>query len=168
MEIRLISGKNKNIDIQAQIENKESVNIEVQWLSSSDVSEKGSEIASAYGECYPINFEYEMCRIKQKIFDKTAKFTKDDITIVALDCTASPELGGVGFSLIGQVLYQSFCEGNQDIDVAIRKYVDAVIWFKLDTGNNLTPYERNIIINPNSVHRNKNSLLIFAEHWISK
>lgn len=168
MEIRLVSGKNKDIDIQAQIDNKESVNIEIQWLSPSDVSEKGAEIASAYGEGYPIDYEYEMRRIKQKVFDKTAKFTENDITFVALDCTTSPELGGAEFSPIKQVLYHSFSKGKLDIDIAIRKYVDAVIWFELQNSNTLMPIKRNLIINPNSLHGNNDSVLKFAEHWKSK
>jgi len=170
---RRLTSNGKNVDICANITKEEPLYIEVQWLSPSDLSERGATIASAYGEAYSMDFEAEELRIKQKVFDKTPKFTRDDMTFVALDCTTAPELGGRFMGApIGSAIYKAFTgesiQGKKTsfsdsvIDVKIREFVDGVIWFQLLPGNNLFPLERGIYINPLSPHRNKDQITIFV------
>lgn len=170
LDVALIHGAKKDVDIQAQLGLNQIVNIEVQWLSPSEKSEKKADIAAQYGikEFSGFDNDYEMRRIKQKVVDKTTKFTEHDITFVALDYTSSPELGSGGFSRIEEALYGSFNEDSLEIDITIRKYVDAVLCFQLQQRNSLFPVRRNIIENPHSSHRNKDAYIKFGEIWSSE
>lgn len=167
LEVALIHGTKKDVDIQAQLGPNQAVNIEVQWLSPSEKSERKADIAAQYGinEFPGFNNYYEMQRIKQKVFDKTAKFTEHDITFVALDCTPSPELGSAEVSPIYESFDKLFNNVECDIDDSIRKYVDAIIWFQLQPGNTLFPVRRRIIENPHSSHRDDDAFIKFVKLW---
>lgn len=173
LEHMLVSD-GKNTDIRAFLSQDNTLNIEVQWLSPSDASERGATIASAYGEAYPIDFDYEEFRIKQKVFDKIPKFTRNDITFVALDCTTSPELGGsfigspIGTAISGAFTGKSihgddlpFAESS--IDTRIREFIDGVIWFQLSPGRKIYPLERGICLNPSS--QSIKQVINFARLW---
>ena len=138
LEIRLNSESNKDVDIRTILPDSIIMHIEVQWLSPSESSERGASIASIYGEGYPLDYDEEKLRVKYKVFDKTSKFTAEDITLVALDCTTSQELGGDdGYSVIEEVLHEAYTGlnwegaptgfGKNKVDIAIQKYVDGVI-----------------------------------------
>ena len=92
----------------------------------------------------------EKLRVKYKVYDKTSKFTIEDITLVALNCTSSPELEGDDeYSVIKEVLHEAYTGlnlqgtptgfGNHKVDKTIKKCVDGVIWFELFHGNGLMP-----------------------------
>ena len=167
----------KDIDIRADFgPDKKSVYIEVQWLSPSETSEHGATIASYYGEAYPMDYDEEKYRIKAKVYDKTSKFTQNDITLVALDCTTAPELGGSHrFSVIAEALTEAFtgqdwngsATGYTDskIDTAIREYADGVIWFEQEQGKALIPIKRGIYLNPRSPFKDNPAIVEFAEIW---
>jgi hypothetical protein len=178
LEKKLISG-DKDVDISAEISGEVPVNIEIQWLSPSDISERGAEIASLYGEAYTMDYDSEEYRIKKKVFDKTPKLTREDITFIALDCTTAPELGGPRlYSPIGSAVFEAFTGKNvqgetmpyaySQIDITIRNYVDGVIWFQLCPGNKLLPKERGIVINPSSGHRSDEQVFKFQKVWLDE
>ena len=176
LETELIPGSNKNVDISIDLNGKESVHIEVQWLSPSDNSERGAAAASIYRGAYPYKFDYEIYRIKSKVYDKTPKLTVEDITLVALNCTVCPVLGGdrKGCSIEESIL-EAFTgcdsQGNptpyvhSDIDTKIRELVDGVIWFELKPGGELQPENRGVCLNPVSPHRGNLSLQKLVEMW---
>jgi hypothetical protein len=176
LEIRLNSQSSKDVDVRVTMPDSVILHIEVQWLSPSESSERGAAIASTYGEGYPPDYDEEKLRVKYKVHDKTSKFTVEDITLVALDCTSSPELGGDhGYSVIEEALHEA-CTGrswqgvptgfgNSAVDTAIRKYVDGVIWFELTPGNDLLPHKRGMYINSESPHRGKIEGSTFAQAW---
>lgn len=171
LELQLTSSSNKDVDITAFSMNKKPLHIEVQWLSPSDVSERGASIAALYDKSYPIDFGYEMWRIKQKVYDKTPKFTESDITIVALDCTTSPEMSGNRFSPIDEVITEAFTGentqyANSDIDKSIRQLVDGVIRFELEAGRGFLPVNRGICVNSKSSNRNEPSISEFIKLWV--
>ena len=175
LETKLTSN-GKDIDIQVDFGKYEPLYIEVQWLSPSDVSERGAAIASAYDEAYSIDYTFEEWRIKQKVYDKTSKLTLTDITFVALDCTLAPELGGsFHFAPIGEAILEAFtgknAQGNvtsyanSDVDKTIRQYVDGVIWFELEPGNRFIPIKRGYCINPTTKHSGKESVTELIKLW---
>lgn len=170
LELQLISSSNKDVDITAFSTNKKPLHIEVQWLSPSDVSERGASIATLYDESYPIDFNYEMWRVKQKVYDKTPKFTEGDITFVALDCTTSPEMSGNRFSPIDKVITEAFTGentqyANSEIDKSIRQLVDGVIWFELEADRGFLPVNRGICVYSKSSNRNEPSISEFIKLW---
>jgi len=171
LELQLISSSTKDVDITAFSTNKKPLHIEVQWLSPSDVSERGASIAALYDESYPIDYNYEIWRIKQKVYDKTPKFTEGDITYVALDCTTSPEMSGNRFSPIDKVIAETFTGentqyANSEIDKSIRQLVDSVIWFELESGRGFLPVNRGICVNSKSSNRNEPSISEFIKLWV--
>jgi len=170
LDVKLQTASGKDVDIKAYLNTKSALNIEVQWVSPSDISEEGAYLSSLYEESYPIDFEYEMQRVKKKIFDKIPKFTHEDITFVAINCTSSPELGGKGFSLIKEILIRSFNEKNDDdrqkeVNTAIRNYIDGVIWFEIEPDVRLLPHNRAHALNPKSAFRENETVLDFLTHW---
>jgi len=176
LEIRLNSQSNKDVDIRTGLPDSAILHIEVQWLSPSESSERGAAIASIDGEGYRLDYDKEKLRVKYKVSDKAPKFTVEDITLVALDCTTSPELGGNhGHSVIEEALYEA-CTGrswqgkptgfyDDEVDTAIRKCVDGVVWFELQHGNGLIPQKRGLYINPVSPHSRKVKESAFIKAW---
>jgi hypothetical protein len=175
LEARLVSGSNKNVDVKALAETP--IYIEVQWLSPSDISERGADIASDYDEAYEMDFDAEKYRIKHKVSDKTPKFTMEDITLVALDCTTAPELGGTRrFSTIKAAIAEAYTGRNwqgeetpyaqSDIDKAIRQFVNGVIWFELEPRHQLVPAKRDFCLNP-ALPTDRKAILNFVELWKS-
>ena len=176
LETRLVKDSKKDVDIRAFVYEGDPLHIEVQWLSSSDDSERGAAIASAYGEVYELDFDEEKWRIKGKIYDKTSKFTHDAITFVALNCTTSPVLGGSDrLSVIKEAVIEAYTGRNilgeeipyadSDVDKDIRLYADCVIWYELDPGNGLLPIKRDFCLNPKSPHRKSISISRFVSLW---
>ncbi len=175
LEAKLSSG-NRDVDIRADPPGHEAIYIEVQWVSPSASSDRGAENATAYGEAYPVDYDYEKFRIKSKVSEKIAKFTESDLSFVALDCTSSPELGGgFPYTPVGEALLEAFTgrtvQGGEtgyadtEVDKKIRQFVDGVIWFELEPGKGLLPLKRGSIINPTSQHRNSGSSRLFIELW---
>lgn len=175
LEARISNG-NRDVDIRGDLPGLEAIYIEVQWLSPSASSDRGAEIATAYGEAYPMDYDYEKFRIKSKVNEKIAKFTENHLSFVALDCTSSPELSGsFPFAPIGEALHEAFTgktvHGEETryidskVDKKIRQFVDGVIWFELEPGKGLLPLKRGSIINPTSRHRNSGSTRAFMELW---
>lgn len=170
LNVKLQAINEKDVDIQAYLDRTPSLNIEVQWISPSDISEEGANMSSLYGDAYPIDFEYEMERVKKKVFDKISKFTQEDLTFVAIDFTSSPELGGQGFSPTKEILIRSFNEKNDSsrnkkVNATIRNYVDGVIWFENQPGIQLLPHNKAYILNPRSVYKENETVLDFLAHW---
>lgn len=175
----LIEGSRKDIDIGAIFSANTSVNIEVQWVSPSESSEIGAEVAAAFNEAYQFDFDEEEYRVKLKVFDKTPKFTENDITFVAIDCTTSPELGGRWLaSPIGSAMKKTFTGKEHDgriskfsksnIDTTIRSLVDGVIWFQLEPGNCFMPINRNIIVNESSHFSQSEEIEKFTKLWLNR
>lgn len=158
LEVEVVPKSKKNIDIQAHISAIEKLNIEVQWISPSDISEQGAMIASSYGEAYPMDFEEEKWRLKKKVLNKTPKFTQTRTGFVALDFTASPELGGSNFSVAYELATEIFTGktihgdkleySNSEIDKSIKGLIDGLIWFEIDFTGILYPYQIGYYINP--------------------
>jgi hypothetical protein len=176
LETELIPGINKNIDIGIDLGCEEPVYVEVQWLSPSDKSEQGATVASTYGEAYSYEFNYETYRIKSKVYDKHPKLTTEDTTLVALNCTLCPELGGDQPTCpVEEAVLEAFTgcdlQGNPTlyahtkIDTTIRELVDGVIWFELNPGGRIQPINRGFCLNPVSPHRDKISLQQLVEKW---
>ena len=181
LEKKLISSSNKDVDIQISSPNSVPINIEVQWISASKDSKDGAAFAASFGEAYPMQYDREKLRIKQKINNKIPKFTVADVTLVALDFTASSELGGTNrYSVIKETLDEvflcrdlnrgvaPFCES--ELHTSIRKYVDGVVWFELipQKGLGFMPQKRGAYINPNSHHREKIEQSLFAQAWVGE
>jgi len=175
LEAILASGSDKNVDVKALAETP--IYIEVQWLSPSDISERGADIASAYDEAYEIDFDAEKLRIKRKVRDKTPKFTIEDITLVALDCTTAPQLGGARrFSTIKAAITEAYTGRNwqgeetpyaqSEIDKAIRQCVNGVIWFEIEPRHELVPAKRDFCLNP-TLPTDRKALFNFIKLWKS-
>lgn len=175
LEVKLSSG-NRDVDIQANLPAQGHLCIEVQWLSPSAISDRGAEIATAYCEAYPMDYNYEKFRIKSKVSEKIAKFTESGLCIVALDCTASPELGGgLPYAPVGKALHEAFIgktvQGDDtgykdtEVDKKIRQFVGGVIWFELEPGKGLIPLKRGSIINPTSQNHHDRSIRDFIDLW---
>jgi len=176
MENNLVSGSEKDVDFTAYISEAEPLHIDVQWLSPSERSEIGAAIAAVYNEGYDMDYEYEKRRIKNKIREKTSKFTQDDITFVAIDCTSSSELGGGhGYPVIRETFSEACIDRNlKDEEVpyidsgvgkTIHLLVDGVIWYELEPGKGLSPVKRGFCLNPKSPHRKSMSISQFVSLW---
>lgn len=170
LETVLVSDGQKNVDISAYIIESNPVHLEVQWLSPSASSEKSARVASAYDQMHIFDLDYEKRRILGKVSNKTEKFTYENITVVALDCTLVPELGSNG---IGEAVeevwtneYDVDTKIQEDID-AIRHKVDSVIWWELTPNKGLLPEKRGCCINPNSLHRQTEALIRFIDLWLA-
>jgi len=164
MEKQLDPCSKKDVDFSITYEGEE-IHIEMQWLSESKRSRVPSDIALEFSPFETqIDFPYEKRRIRNKIKDKCPKFTQEDITLVALDCTEVPELGGKYPSAVYDALRDIFHkkESLDDTSTQIRSLVDGVIWFKLDINNALCPQKRGYISNP---HRDNQSLSNWLDLW---
>ena len=181
LEKKLMSSSNKDVDIQVSSSNSIPLYIEVQWVSESDDSKDGAAVASLHGQGYPMQNDKEKLRIKRKIYDKTPKFTTGDITLVALDFTTSPELGGNHkYSVIQETLDEVYANKNlqgapaefyySDIDITIRNYVDGIIWFRLEPDKKLglMPQKRGLYINHSTKHYEKIKHSLFIQEWQGK
>jgi hypothetical protein len=174
---RLAGDSSKNVDVSVLF--TDPVHVEVQYLSLSDREARATALLSHHRLWNPTDFDQALYRVKLKIHDKTPKFTESDITLVAINCTECPDLGGArelcaihesvleaftGRDLHGQVsLY-----ADSDIDRSIRLLVDGVIWFELRAGKGLLPSARGVCLNPNSPHVGKNSISDFVRLWMAK
>jgi hypothetical protein len=176
LETELTAESGKDVDITACLGDGTPLHIEVQWLSPSAKSDNGAAIASAYGECYEYDFDYETYRIKLKIHEKTIKLTRRDVTLVALNCDQCPELGGDRpHPSIAVAALEAFTgkdiQGNRlpyadsHIDTAIRSLVDGVLWFELKPGSGLLPVERGVCLNPFSPNIGEESLSRIVSIW---
>lgn len=172
LEVSLHTENQTDVDVQVFPNLAHPVNIEVQWLSPSDKSERGSRVAASYGGVYKYRFDdYEGPRIKQKVYDKIKKFTVDDATLVALNYTLCPELIDVGSAAVSEAFTGLDLGGNvtshanSDIDLSIRQMVDGVIWFTLMPGNGLFPVRRGTILNSSLTRPAGSQLLDFLRNW---
>jgi len=170
LETRLNPTSDKDVDFSLKFADLKPVHIEVQWISESDSSSRAADTVALYGLAANIDFPDEERRIRGKVFGKTAKLTKDDITLVALDCTTSPELSGEHlFTPISEALTHIF--GTQvygpltESDTAIRELVDGVIWFENDIYHTVFPTKRSYILNEHSSHYRHPSLVKWIEVW---
>lgn len=165
LETNLNSDNNKDVDISAFI-GENQVHIEVQSLLYSDKSNIAATVAADYHASYGVNLENEVFRVKRKIYQKALKFTKSDITLVAI---RSLELGlDEGFWAIEKAVTEVFgkqCQQDER-DKTINRFVDGVIWFELESGNNLSPRKRKIHLNPKSPHYDNPSILEFRKLWV--
>lgn len=172
MEIQL--NPPKDIDFVLDFENFEDVYIEIQSLAESDMSKRSSKVSADLGGIYiPLSqssLVKEENRIVNKIFDKIPKFTTSKITLVALDCTAVPEHGGIGLGTIPDAINPIFSVNNFELsskDSIIRRMVDGVIWFQVDYEDALQPHIRGTVLNQHSPHFSSNSLQSWKKLWSS-
>lgn len=170
METQLDSASKKDVDFSLQFDGQEPVHIEMQWVSESDALARAADALAPYKLPATINFPQEEIRILNKVYDKTSKFTQDDITLVALDCTTFPEIGGtypwvpIGAALghtMGNQIYGPLSEKA----IVIRELVDGVIWFESDPRNAFFPVKRGYLLNQHSPHSHKLSLSRWGELW---
>ncbi|MCD6345194.1 MAG: hypothetical protein J7M17_06305 [Anaerolineae bacterium] len=180
LERSLLSEGSKDVDISVCLDGfARLVHLEVQWLSPSARSERGAAAGAPYREFYKYNFPYEKYRVKGKIHGKTSKFTQSDITLVVLDCTTCPELGGMrDLCTISESAYEAFtgCDmagnptgyANSEMDREIRDKIDGVIWFQLEPGNSLMPLKRGALENHHSPHIGTDALRKFLDIWKSE
>lgn len=169
---KINASSEKDVDIMAVIEEFDPIYIEVQWISPSDLSDRGSLVASSYGEAYPMDYDYEKRRIKGKLIDKLPKFSEELITFVAMDCTSSPELGGKFLvSPTGSAsneLFQHLPEKKeeQEQNLSPNKLLTGVIWFELEPGFQLLPKKRSYLINPNHKLNKTPTIEEFKKLWL--
>lgn len=169
METRLNLTSKKDVDFWLKLGDAEDVYVEMQCLTESDRSQGKSLISAMYDGLYvniTEDFEYEGNRILGKIRDKELKLIEDKITLVALDCTAIPEHGGIGLGTIPDALSHVFGQDNSkltEVEKQIRQLVDGVIWFQIDYEKTLQPIERGYFLNKHSEHCNTDGL----QKWIS-
>jgi hypothetical protein len=156
METTLVARSRKNVDFSfrppvLQQASDAKIHVDCHWLDQSDKS-KRTDMVSAQWRC-PVStdFEAEKERILGKIYDKTGKFTRNAITLVALDCTANPDLGKleIFFPNALEHIFNNKC-GHQlsERDSAIRDLVDGVLWFRDDTSDRWYPIDRGFMLNP--------------------
>lgn len=175
LEVEIVPKSKKNIDVQAHFPPNENMNIEVQWISPSDTSDRGATIATSIGEAYSLDFDEEKWRLKKKVHSKTPKFSKHATGFVALDFTTSPELGGSNFSVTYELAVEIFTgktlQGdkldyrNPQIDILIQELIDGLIWFEIDFGEILYPTQRGCYVNPTRT-ASKQFCELFLKRWI--
>lgn len=169
METRLAATSKKDVDFSLQFDGLEPVHIEVQWISESDMSVRAANAGAPFRLGANFNYLREKIRILNKIYDKTLKFTHDDITLVALSLEDQMVSGTFPWGPIGEDLEQ--CLGNEirgDLSenaAAIRELVDGVIWFELDFDRALSPKCRGYRLNEHSEHFGSASLMKWIELW---
>lgn len=172
METRLAATSKKDVDFSLQFDGLEPVHIEVQWISESEALARAVDALAPYELPATINFPQEETRILNKVYDKTSKFIREKITLVALDCTEFPDIGGTyPWAPIGEALAHAL--GNQIYGplskkaTAIRELVDGVIWFELDIDIDraLSPKCRGYRLNEHSEHFGSASLTRMIELW---
>jgi len=159
----------KDIDFSLKFGDVGDVHVEMQSLAESATSQKTSKAsADSGGLPVSIDFKGEETRIIGRIHDKIPKLVENEITLVALDCTAIPEHGGIGLGTIPDALSHIFGQGASVLISAeeqIRQLVDGVIWFQVDFDNTLRPIKRGYFLNEHSVHRNAASLQKWIALW---
>lgn len=169
METKLDPTTGKDVDFCLKLGNPEDVYVEMQSLTESDASQRTSKASAAYGGLpVSIDFRGEERRIIGRIHDKTSKLVENEITLVALDCTAIPEHGGIGLGTIPDALSHIFGQGESDltdVEKRIRQLVDGVIWFQIDFDNALQPVKRGYFLNEHSKHHNVASLQKWIALW---
>jgi hypothetical protein len=162
----------KDVDFSLKFDGLDDVHIEMQSLAESATSQQSSQASAAWGGLpVSINFKSEERRVIGKVFDKTAKLVDDQITLVALDCTAIPEHGGVGLGTIPDALDHIFAKSASNLsdpEQAIRQLVDGVIWCESDFPNALLPVRRDCIMNNHSKYHEAEALQHFATIWSSE
>ena len=177
VDINLKGESQADVDLQLEFDSAESIFLEVQWISPSNRSDKAAIIATKYGEVGSIDFEYEAYRAKLKVRDKVRKLTKEHVTLVALDCTTTPELLGIGYEgLLYSQFRKTFTSLNADgsqyefaddpIDQMIREYVDGILWFSILPGTYLMPSNRGICMNVASPHARSGSIPNLKSIWL--
>lgn len=159
----------KDVDFSLKFGVVGDVHVEMQSLAESAASQRTSKLSADYGGLpVSIDFKGEERRIIGRIHDKTPKLVENEITLVALDCTAIPEHGGVGLGTIPDALAHIFGQGTSaltDVEKSIRQLVDGVIWFQLDFDNALQPVKRGYYLNEHSKHRSAASLQKWITLW---
>ncbi len=159
----------KDVDFSVEFDGLDDVHIEMQSLAESKASQRTSQASADWGGLpVSIDFKGEEKRVIGKVFDKTAKLSTKDITLVALDCTAIPEHGGVGLGTIPDALEHIFVKtisNLSDPEKAIQQLVDGVIWFQVDFNNVLQPIRRGIVLNQYSPHNHSDSLAKWVDIW---
>jgi hypothetical protein len=167
METRLLPPK--DVDFSLKFGNMEDVHVEMQSLAESDASQKTSKLSADYGGLpVSIDFRGEIRRIRGRIYDKTPKLVENEITLVALDCTAIPEYGGIGLGPIPDALSHILGlvpSALTEREQSIRQLVDGVIWFQVDFDNALQPVERGYFLNEHSKHQSAGSLQKWIALW---
>lgn len=167
-----LTPDNKDIDIQINCESDATLNIEVTRTSFSDA---GKRATAHYGLAYPIFNPKEWYRIQNKMQDKIPKFTKDDITFVAIDITDIPEFGGRNFTPLelfceevftGEKANENFPDVDKKLSSEFRNLVDGVIWFEVDFNHNLQTFNHGISINPQSRFQSENCIQKFRDIWV--
>lgn len=170
-EVNLQPESRTNVDFQVDPGCGRPVNIEVQWLSPSDRSERGARLAAIYGGAYPFQYKQEGFRIKQKVYDKIQKLTSEDTTLVALNYTLCPEMIEVGKEVMSETFTgldfegQPGCYADSPIDTAVRQFVDGVMWFTQAPGIHLQPITRGVLVNSSSTKVEDIGLSEFIRLW---
>lgn len=170
METKLDSASKKDVDFSLQFSNGIPVHIEMQWLSESDKSSRAADALAPYGRAASISFAYEEHRIRGKVANKTPKLTPTDITLVALDCTSDPILGGEVSTVrtaLRHVFDRSIYTALTEEETEIRRLVDAVIWFETDINTAIAPERRGSILNEYSTFNTHPSLMQWIKVWSS-
>lgn len=159
----------KDVDFSLKFGDTGDVHVEMQSLAESAASQRISKASADYGGLHvSIDFKDEERRIIGKIHDKTPKLVENEITLIALDCTAIPEHGGVGLGTIPDVLSRVFGQDNSELtksEKKIRQLVDGVIWFQIDFDNALRPVNRGYLLNEHSEHYSAASLQKWIALW---
>lgn len=159
----------KDVDFSLKFGGVGDVHVEMQSLAESAASQRTSKASADYGGLpVSIDFKGEERRIIGRIHDKTPKLVENEITLVALDCTAIPEHGGIGLGTIPDALSHIFGQGTSaltDVEKQIRQLVDGVIWFQIDFDNALQPVKRGYFLNEYSNHHNAVSLKEWVDLW---
>lgn len=92
-EQQLMADSDRDVDISVTLPDGITVfHLEVYQLNPSESFIESLEVSDD-GEPIPIDFPSEIRRICSKIWHKSKKFTEEDITILAIDCTLFPEMG---------------------------------------------------------------------------
>lgn len=155
---------NNNCDVDFSILEARGIilNVEMYWFGEADKDKQLDQISAAYGGMpYSINFGAMKNRIKNKIKEKAEKFSKDDITLLAVNCTDEPIAGGQKYSVIEEAFQEALREENG----ADYQIVDGVVWFELQKGIQFMPQKRGICLNPQSDFKDQISASAFIKYW---
>jgi hypothetical protein len=169
LETNLDPANQKNVDFTLDLGLGDKVHVEMQWVSDSTEAWLDPRFVPEEGLEIPINFKYEEHRPLVKIASKVPKFTLADITLVALDLTADPMLGGVNSPTLTGALAKAFGQNTPNQlspeEQSIRQLVDGVIWSESALPKELFPVRRGFLLNERSQHYNNPSLRRWIEIW---